>query len=93
MFGYKVKEIIKATNGRLIKGNREQFLKGVSTDTRKLNDEDIFIALKGENFDAHNFIDEKLTKQVKAIIVEKDIKTTADNVILVKDTTKALKDM
>jgi len=93
MFGYKVKEIIKATNGRLIKGNREQFLKGVSTDTRKLNDEDIFIALKGENFDAHNFIDEKLIKQVKAIIVEKDIKTTADNVILVKDTTKALQDM
>ena len=93
MFGYKVKEIIKATNGRLIKGNREQFLKGVSTDTRKLNDEDIFIALKGENFDAHNFIDEKITKQVKAIIVEKDIKTTADNVILVKDTTKALQDM
>jgi UDP-N-acetylmuramoyl-tripeptide--D-alanyl-D-alanine ligase len=93
MFEYKVKEIIKATKGRLIKGNPEQILKGISTDTRKLNGEDIFVALKGENFDAHNFIDEKLTKQVKAIIVEKEIKVNADNVIKVTDTTKALQDM
>ena len=33
-------------------------LRGISIDSRKIKKGDIFIALKGENFDGHNFIDE-----------------------------------
>lgn len=90
MFEYKISEILKAIDGKLIKGNKEDILKGISTDSRKLNDEDIFIALVGENFDAHNFINEKLTKNIKAVIVQKDIKSNVKNIIRVEDTTKAL---
>ena len=93
MFKYKVKEIIRATEGKLLKGNREQILKGVSTDTRKLNDEDIFIALQGENFDAHNFIDDNLAKQVKALVIQENIEVECENIIKVDDTTKALQAM
>ncbi|HKL12857.1 MAG TPA: UDP-N-acetylmuramoyl-tripeptide--D-alanyl-D-alanine ligase, partial [Halanaerobiales bacterium] len=93
MFKYKVKDILKATKGKLIKGDLNQVLKGVSTDTRKLENEDIFIALQGENFDAHNFIDDQLAKEVKAIIVQKEINVDCENIILVENTTKALQDM
>ncbi|HMA59350.1 MAG TPA: UDP-N-acetylmuramoyl-tripeptide--D-alanyl-D-alanine ligase, partial [Halanaerobiales bacterium] len=93
MFKYKVKEIIRATEGKLLKGNRKQILKGVSTDTRKLNDEDIFIALQGENFDAHNFIDDNLAKQVKALVIQENIEVECENIIKVDDTTKALQAM
>ncbi|MGM0444934.1 MAG: UDP-N-acetylmuramoyl-tripeptide--D-alanyl-D-alanine ligase [Bacillota bacterium] len=93
MFEYKISKILKAVDGRLIKGNKNDILKGISTDSRKLNDEDIFIPLIGENFDAHNFINDDLAKNVKAVIVQKEIKTDIKNIIKVEDTTKALQDL
>ena len=35
----------------------EQALFSISTDTRKLNRGDVYLPLRGENFDGHNFID------------------------------------
>ncbi len=93
MFEYKISEILKTVDGTLIKGNKDDILKGISTDSRKLNDEDIFIPLIGENFDAHKFIDDDLAKNVKAVIVQKEIETNLKNIIKVKDTTKALQDL
>ncbi|MDZ7672173.1 MAG: UDP-N-acetylmuramoyl-tripeptide--D-alanyl-D-alanine ligase [Halanaerobiales bacterium] len=93
MFEYKVSEILKTVDGTLIKGNKDDILKGISTDSRNLNDEDIFIPLIGENFDAHNFINDDLAKNVKAVIVQKEIETNLKNIIKVEDTTKALQDL
>ena len=93
MFEYKISEILKATNGKLIKGNKDDILKGISTDSRNLKEEDIFIALVGDNFDAHNFIDEKLTNNIKAIIVEKEVESDVKNIIQVDNTTKALQEL
>src|SRR6056297_1651095 len=93
MFKYRVKELVKALNGKLIKGNQNEILTGVSTDTRKLIDEDIFVALKGTNFDAHNILDNNSKKDIKAVIVEKDIESDYPCIIKVDDTTKALQEM
>lgn len=93
MFKYTVNQIVKAVEGDLIKGKGNKLLKGVSTDTRKLKDEELFVALKGEKFDAHDFIDNDLKKRVKAVIVEKNIDVDFDIIIRVKDTTKALQKM
>lgn len=78
----------------------------VLTDTRKLNDENLqnknilFVVLKGENFDAHDFLPEIIknhNQNIYAILIENADKfqqiTTATNspsVICVKDTRLAL---
>ncbi len=93
MFKYKVDKILEAVDGQLIKGNKNDILKGVSTDTRKLSDEDIFVALKGENFDAHDLIEKKIEKKIKAVIVDKPVDTNCDTIIKVDDTYKALQQM
>ncbi len=49
-------EIIKAVSGRLIQGNPGLEITGVTTDSRKVNPGELFIALKGERFDGHNFL-------------------------------------
>ncbi|MCX8070585.1 MAG: UDP-N-acetylmuramoyl-tripeptide--D-alanyl-D-alanine ligase, partial [Thermodesulfovibrionales bacterium] len=49
-----VNEIIKATNGKLIKLMSEHF-EGISTDSRTIKKGEIFLALKGDNFDGHDF--------------------------------------
>ncbi len=53
---FRVNEIIKATDGLLIQGNLEDKLTGISTDSRGLNPGEAFLALRGRNFDGHNFI-------------------------------------
>lgn len=42
----------------------------VSTDTRSIGEGELFVALRGENFDAHDFVDEAFGAGAAAAIVE-----------------------
>ena len=59
---FSVNEIVEATGGKLIQGNLRNKLAGISTDSRKLNNRDAFLALRGNNFDGHDFIFPALNK-------------------------------
>lgn len=43
----------------------------ISTDSRSLRKGDIFLALRGDNFDGHDFISEAIAKGATAVIAEK----------------------
>lgn len=94
MAEFKVREILEATSGRLIQGDNKVIFKGISTDTRTLKEGDIFIALKGRNFDGHNFIKEALEKKALGAIVEREI-VLKDKpnfcIFLVEDTLSSLR--
>ena len=63
----------------------------VTTDTRNIPENSIFIALKGEKFDGNDFINEAFEKGAKACIADKRAKLKDHkNLILVEDTGKAL---
>lgn len=44
----------------------------ISTDTRKVQKNDLFVALKGENFDAFNFLEAAIEKGAKAVAFSQD---------------------
>ncbi|MBP0979688.1 MAG: UDP-N-acetylmuramoyl-tripeptide--D-alanyl-D-alanine ligase, partial [Oscillospiraceae bacterium] len=48
------------------------YIKDISTDTREDLKNKIFIALEGENFDGHNFVDEAAKKGAVVIIINKN---------------------
>ena len=50
-------EIIKATSAEILKNSAKNDLYSFSTDTRTITKEDLYIPLKGENFDGENFIE------------------------------------
>lgn len=54
---FTLDEIIKCTNAKIIYGEAVSGEFSISTDTRKLNVGDIYLPLRGENYDGHNFID------------------------------------
>lgn len=64
-------DILKATGGELLGGDREAFFMGLSTDTRTLKRGEIFLALRGEHFDGHVFVHEALTRGAAGAIVQK----------------------
>lgn len=64
---------------------------GVSTDTRTLKAGDLFIALRGENFDAHDFLEQaRSAGAVAALVASTHTAPIAMPAIVVEDTRLAL---
>lgn len=88
-------EIIEAIGGELVVEGESKLYNNVSIDTRTIKENDIFIALKGENFNANDFILEAMKNGASICIVD-EIKfeklevSKKATVIKVPDTKKAL---
>ncbi len=65
---------------------------GVSIDTRTLKPGQLYIALRGEKFDGHNFLKEALNAKAAAAIVSQD-ETTGLPTLKVANTRQALADL
>lgn len=51
---FSLDELVKATGGRLV-GDGSRRVQGVVTDSRRATESTLFVALRGANFDAHEF--------------------------------------
>ena len=60
MKNLKIKDIVKATKGELIVGNKEAICKKYSKDTRTIKSGDCYIGIKGESFDGNLFWEKAL---------------------------------
>ncbi|RLV58950.1 UDP-N-acetylmuramoyl-tripeptide--D-alanyl-D-alanine ligase [Parashewanella curva] len=87
MITLTLKEIAEALNARLV--GDDVSVSAVSTDTRKIQSECLFIALRGERFDAHDFIDSAISNGAKAVLVSQPLDITLPQLI-VEDTRIAL---
>ncbi|MGM3305537.1 UDP-N-acetylmuramoyl-tripeptide--D-alanyl-D-alanine ligase [Anabaena sp. WFMT] len=62
---------------------------GMQTDTRVLQPGEVFMALRGEKFDGHDFVEIAIAKGAIAAIVDYDYENPGFPVLQVKDTLKA----
>lgn len=88
-----VYEILEATNGKLLSGDKNIDLLSFSQDSRKVTTGGMYIPLKGERFDGHDFIESAFENGASAIITHKKVDYPDKIVIEVNDTMQALKDM
>lgn len=96
----KVKDIVNCCNANLIFGDPEIVCENFSKDTRTLNVNDIYVGIKGENFDGNSLYEQAFEKGAKVCLLqglqENDISDEVKNkysdraVIVVQDTIKAL---
>ena len=87
-----VQDIVIATGGELISGNKETVINSVSIDSREIFENTLFVALKGEKSDGHDYILKAFEKGAVAAISEKKI-TSSNAVVLVENSSKALGDI
>ena len=80
-------DIAAAVDGQLI--GEDKTINMVSTDSRALTEGDVFLALKGKNFDGHKFVKQAETLNCSAVIVaqQQEVKFSQ---IVVADTHAAL---
>ena len=68
----ELKEIVEATKGKLVFGDLNKGINSVCTDSRKVAEGNLFIPLKGENFDGHAFIEDCFKKGAAASLTSED---------------------
>ncbi|MGL5346370.1 MAG: UDP-N-acetylmuramoyl-tripeptide--D-alanyl-D-alanine ligase [Peptostreptococcaceae bacterium] len=92
-----ISELLLATNGTLVQGNKNDCINDIVIDSRKVNQDNLFVAIIGENLDGHNFMQGAYEKGCKNFIKNKSNSIKIDgsdiNLIEVEDTTLALGDI
>jgi UDP-N-acetylmuramoyl-tripeptide--D-alanyl-D-alanine ligase len=69
---------------------RDASFEGVSTDSRSVPAGALFVALRGDTFDAHDFLDQVAAKNVAAVVVDKLPENFPLPALVVPDTLAAL---
>lgn len=67
--------------------------KSVSIDTRKIEENSLFIAIKGEKFDANTFAKEALEKGASYVIIDNPIYYVDERTILVDNTLETIQNL
>ncbi len=97
---FSIDEVLSATGGKLLQGEKNILFQGISTDSRTIGEGELYFALTGPRFDGHHYALEALEKRAAGVVVEKtkarDIHWNghqAKAIILVEDTLQALGDL
>ena len=87
-------ELARAAGGKLLRGDPVRGVGPLSTDTRTLKAGDVFWALQGPRFDAHDLLTKDLAAKVSGWVMALDrlppSTAAPDHVVIVPDTLKAL---
>jgi len=63
-------ELVAAIGGRQVSGSPDEAAQGLCTDSRTMVPGHLFLALEGERYDGHDFLDEALRARAGGFIVE-----------------------
>jgi UDP-N-acetylmuramoyl-tripeptide--D-alanyl-D-alanine ligase len=87
---FSLEELVKVTSGVVISASGSaQAFRGISTDTRAITAGAVFVALSGERFDGHAFVDKAREGGATLAIVEREL-PVAITQLVVADSLRAL---
>lgn len=66
----KISELLKGIEYDLVQGNLDHEVTGIELDSRKLQDGNLFVAIKGNAMDAHQFIPKAIDLGATAVFIE-----------------------
>lgn len=96
---YSVEFVVKATEGVLVSGDPSATFSAITTDSRDVAPGDLFVALKGTNFDGHQFLFPALAAGARGCLMDRDVNRdihqnlTNQVLIQVQDTLQAISDL
>ena len=83
-----IEQMVSSIEGASV--TRDAYFQGVSTDSRQVMPGSLFVALRGERFDAHDFLGQLVDKPLAAVVVERLPEHYPLPAIVVPDTLAAL---
>ena len=87
----KVSALLERLEYTCCQGSTEQEVSTVVYDSRKVQEDSLFICIRGAVVDGHKFIPDVIAKGARTLVVEEEVQVPEDvTVILVKDTRYAM---
>ena len=80
----KLTDLLKNVDYELVKGSLDVEISDVKDDSRKVEQDDMYIAKIGSSSDGHKYIPDVIKKGAKVIVVEKDIDIPKEDITVVK---------
>jgi UDP-N-acetylmuramoyl-tripeptide--D-alanyl-D-alanine ligase len=71
MIGFRLSEVAELLHGRLLGG--DAFFDRIGTDTRSLQGGELFVAIRGVNFDGHDFLAGAAQRGAVGALVDRDV--------------------
>ncbi len=91
-----INEVVKAVKGQLLDGNEADVILGISTDSRSIGEEEMFVPLIGDKFNGHDYIKMVREKGAKVAFWQANQPIPSGlnvSLIVVDDTLVALQDL
>ncbi len=97
----KAKDCLEVVQGKLLQGKETKMFRGVSINSRTTKNGELFVCIKGENFDGHNFLGEAINKGAAGVLLSDSsmlsegmiAEESSPFVIQSKNTLRALQDL
>ncbi len=89
----QLKILLRAIAARRIIGPPDREVESIAYDSRRVQSGSLFVALRGEKSDGHNFIDAAIDKGASVIVAEREISSPRTTCVLVENTRLALADL
>lgn len=86
----KISEIVQACGGKLLCGDPETAVTSFCTDSREAKPGAMFVPMKGEKTDSHQYIDGVLANGAAAVFTEQELPPKEQPVVLVPSAVRAL---
>lgn len=93
MATFTIEEICQATGAKICSRDKTQVFTGIATDSRKILPGNLFVALHGENFDGHGFVEQAVEQGAAGVLVDREVDLSAGSVLQCDDTLTALQDI
>src|ERR1700730_18104645 len=89
----QLKTLLSATPVREIIGPVDRAVESIAYDSRRVQRDGLFVALRGEKLDGHNFIGQAIEKGASVIVAEREEQLSRATCVVVENTRPALADL
>jgi UDP-N-acetylmuramoyl-L-alanyl-D-glutamate--2,6-diaminopimelate ligase len=89
----QLKTLLAALSPRQIIGPLDRVVESIAYDSRRVQGNGLFVALRGEKSDGHAFIEQAIEKGASVIVTEQEVQHAHATCVVVENTRQALADL
>src|SRR3954463_9289544 len=89
----QLKTLVAAISPRQITGPLDRVVESIAYDSRRVQRNGLFVALRGEKSDGHQFIEQAVEKGATVVVTEREVQSPRATCVVVENTRSALADL
>src|SRR5881275_1967863 len=89
----QLKVLARAITPRRVIGSLDREVESIAYDSRRVQSNTLFVAIRGEKSDGHQFVDQAIEQGASGIVAEREISSPRATCLVVDDSRSALADL